>query len=113
MTLFVPFADLDKLATPDSALAFFKHHFPSAVKLMGEKRIMDDVTQNPRGNLVTMHVGNRQSSGTSKLIIQVNPTVWKSHAVLLGDAAHSMVPSVALDAHPGSADGDLDFTDKA
>ncbi|WWD17975.1 kynurenine 3-monooxygenase [Kwoniella shandongensis] len=77
LTLFCPFSSLATLDTRDAAARFFKENFPSAVEIVGEKRLLDDFEKNPRGNLVT---------------INVTPSVWSSHAVLLGDASHSMVP---------------------
>ncbi|RXK35051.1 kynurenine 3-monooxygenase [Tremella mesenterica] len=77
MTLFIPFEEAKRLDTRDGALAFFQEHFSSAIDLMGKERLLDDLERNPRGNLVTMNV---------------NPSTWRSHVVLLGDAAHSMVP---------------------
>lgn len=76
LTLFIPFAELDKVQTISEARLFFDHYFPSAVKLVGP-RLVDDFMRNPRGNLVT---------------ISVTPCTYSSHAVLLGDACHSMVP---------------------
>ncbi|WVQ71023.1 kynurenine 3-monooxygenase [Cryptococcus sp. DSM 104548] len=77
LTLFLPFESLDKIKTRDQASTFFKENFPSAVEIVGEKLLLDDFENNPRGNLVT---------------INCVPSVWSSHAVLLGDASHSMVP---------------------
>ncbi|KAK8865840.1 kynurenine 3-monooxygenase [Kwoniella newhampshirensis] len=77
LTLFCPFSSLATLDTREAAASFFKENFPSAVEIVGEKRLLDDFEKNPRGNLVT---------------INVSPSVWSSHAVLLGDASHSMVP---------------------
>ncbi|WVQ97129.1 kynurenine 3-monooxygenase [Kwoniella sp. CBS 9459] len=77
LTLFIPFASLATIKTRDAASAFFKENFPSAVDIVGEKKLLDDFENNPRGNLVT---------------INCTPSAWSSHALLLGDASHSMVP---------------------
>ncbi|ODO07320.1 kynurenine 3-monooxygenase [Cryptococcus wingfieldii CBS 7118] len=77
LTLFLPFDSLDKIKTREQASAFFKDNFPSAVDIVGEKLLLDDFENNPRGNLVT---------------INCTPSAWSSHALLLGDASHSMVP---------------------
>lgn len=76
LTLFVPFAELRALETRADAEAFFAHHFPDAVKLIGP-RIVDDFMSNPRGNLVT---------------IACTPGNLGGRAQVLGDAWHSMVP---------------------
>nr|XP_019014790.1 kynurenine 3-monooxygenase [Kwoniella pini CBS 10737]OCF53571.1 kynurenine 3-monooxygenase [Kwoniella pini CBS 10737] len=77
LTLFIPFSSLSTLTTREAAGRFFVEHFPSAVQIIGEKRLLDDFENNPRGNLVT---------------INCTPSAWSSHALLLGDASHSMVP---------------------
>ncbi|WWC58433.1 kynurenine 3-monooxygenase [Kwoniella dejecticola CBS 10117] len=77
LTLFLPFSSLSTLTTREAASRFFIEHFPSAVQIVGEKRLLDDFENNPRGNLVT---------------INCTPSAWSSHALLLGDASHSMVP---------------------
>ncbi|WVN85862.1 kynurenine 3-monooxygenase [Cryptococcus depauperatus CBS 7841] len=77
LTLFLPFSSLEKIQTRQQALAFFKEHFPSALGIVGEKVLLDDFEKNPRGNLVT---------------INCTPSAWSSHALLLGDSSHSMVP---------------------
>ncbi|KAL7419911.1 kynurenine 3-monooxygenase, mitochondrial precursor [Cryptotrichosporon argae] len=76
LTLFLPFAALEPLHSRDDHARFLAEHFPSVLEIVGD-RLVDDFCGNPRGNLVT---------------INVSPLAWKSHAVLLGDSAHSMVP---------------------
>lgn len=56
----MPFADLEKLRTRDQMRDFFLKNFPSAVQSVGEKRLLDDFERNPRGNLVTINVGQPQ-----------------------------------------------------
>ncbi|WVQ62370.1 kynurenine 3-monooxygenase [Kwoniella botswanensis] len=77
LTLFIPFSSLSTLNCREAASRFFIEHFPSAVQIVGEKKLLDDFMNNPRGNLVT---------------INCTPSAWSSHALLLGDASHSMVP---------------------
>ncbi|WVQ85327.1 kynurenine 3-monooxygenase [Cryptococcus sp. DSM 104549] len=77
LTLFLPFSSLAQIKTREHAAQFFKENFPGAVETVGEKLLLDDFEKNPRGNLVT---------------INCNPSAWSSHALLLGDASHSMVP---------------------
>ncbi|ORY32327.1 kynurenine 3-monooxygenase [Naematelia encephala] len=77
LTLFLPFSSLDSIDTRDKARTFFVENFPTAVAIVGEDLLLDDFEKNPRGNLVT---------------INVSPISWSSHALLLGDASHSMVP---------------------
>ncbi|ORX35971.1 hypothetical protein BD324DRAFT_629714 [Kockovaella imperatae] len=77
LTLFLPFSSLETLRTREDAGRFFRDNFQSAVDIVGEERLVDDFQTNPRGSLVT---------------INVHPSSWSSHAVLLGDASHCMVP---------------------
>ncbi|BEJ16773.1 hypothetical protein CspHIS471_0601740 [Cutaneotrichosporon sp. HIS471] len=76
LTLFIPFDELHEVSTRDEARAFFQKHFCDAWDIVGEK-LVDDFMEHPRGNLVT---------------ISVTPSTYSSHAVLMGDACHSMVP---------------------
>jgi kynurenine 3-monooxygenase len=77
-TLFWPLMgpfSFDALRTPDDIEDFFKTHFPDAAPLM--PTLMEDYQSNPVGDLVTIkchpwHVGGR--------------------VVLIGDAAHAIVP---------------------
>jgi len=103
-TLFWPFTGphgLDELKTPDDVLAFFGEHYPDAVPLM--PTLTHDYFANPTSSLVT---------------IRCYP--WQRHGkvVLIGDAAHAIVPfygqgmnaafedclalARALEAHPSS-----------
>lgn len=77
LTLFVPFDSLEMLDTEAKVAGWFRTNFPSAVDIVGIDRLVKDFMANPRGNLVT---------------INVSPSSWSSHALLLGDASHSMVP---------------------
>ncbi len=76
-TLFLPFEGAEsfkKLKKPDDVKAFFSLHFPDAVPLM--PALAEDFRDNPTGSLVT---------------IQCFP--WHRHnTLLIGDAAHAIVP---------------------
>lgn len=76
-TLFLPFEGAEsfkKLKKPDAVKAFFSLHFPDAVPLM--PALAEDFRDNPTGSLVT---------------IQCFP--WHRHnTLLIGDAAHAIVP---------------------
>ncbi|KAF8969990.1 hypothetical protein BDZ97DRAFT_1653142 [Flammula alnicola] len=76
-TLFAPSAELDRLCTADSILSWFKLYFPDAVRAIGEKSLVEDFLQNPRSPLIC---------------IKANQYHYKDRAIILGDAAHSMVP---------------------
>ncbi|KAK0228450.1 FAD/NAD-binding domain-containing protein [Armillaria fumosa] len=76
-TLFAPSSELDRLRTPEEILTWFKLHFPDAVSLIGEKELLRDFTSNPRSPLICT---------------KSNPYHYLDRALLLGDAAHAMVP---------------------
>lgn len=77
-TLFMPFAgavSFEALSTPDAIAEFFRQQFPDVVPLM--PHLVDDFTANPTGSLVT---------------IKCAPWHYRDHLLLLGDAAHAIVP---------------------
>ena len=86
MTLFYPYAGFDALKTKEDVLAFFKKDFPDAVPLM--PTLAEDFFANPTGALVT-----------------VKCAPWNSgNAVLMGDAAHAIVPFFAQGMNSGFED---------
>ena len=77
-TLFFPFEgdpSFEKLTTPVEVEAFFADVFPDAVPLM--PTLADDFFENPTGSLVT---------------VKCFPWSYEDKVLLLGDAAHAIVP---------------------
>lgn len=77
VTLFYPFEGPQSFAglqSDEQVIAFFKHTFPDAAALMPS--LVEDFRDNPTGSLVT---------------IRCQPWV-KKNALLIGDAAHGIVP---------------------
>ncbi len=76
-TLFLPFegeASFDRLKTESEIQSFFQKTFPDAIGIM--PTLAEDFRDNPTGSLVTMHC-----------------FPWiKNKTVVLGDAAHAIVP---------------------
>ena len=94
-TLFAPSAEMERLNNPDSILTWFKFHFPDAVQAIGEKLLVEDILRNPRSSLICTKVNEKPCPVTrirSKPKIQAKPYHYKDRAIILGDAAHSMVP---------------------
>lgn len=99
-TLFAPTAELDRLHSADILLTWFKLYFPDALRAIGEKRLVDDFMKNPRSSLICTKVKKIIGFETwMNLIVttyfyfwQVEPYHYRDRAILLGDAAHSMVP---------------------
>eukprot|EP01104_Vermistella_antarctica_P013590 TRINITY_DN4139_c0_g1_i2.p1 TRINITY_DN4139_c0_g1~~TRINITY_DN4139_c0_g1_i2.p1 ORF type:complete len:261 (+),score=40.37 TRINITY_DN4139_c0_g1_i2:193-975(+) len=75
VTLFMPQEDLDALDQPHKVLQFFEKHFADSLPLM--PTLLEDFFRNPTSLLVTT---------------QCNPFHYSSTAVLVGDAAHAVVP---------------------
>lgn len=74
-TLFLDFRDFDTLATPDAVAEFFQQTFPDAVPLL--PNLHEEFFRNPTGGLIT---------------IRCEPWHLGGQALLLGDAAHAIVP---------------------
>ncbi len=77
-TCFWPFTGpdgFDALAADDEILSFFKKHFPDAVPLM--PTLVADYVRNPTSSLVT---------------VRCAPWYHRDAVVLVGDAAHAVVP---------------------
>jgi kynurenine 3-monooxygenase len=75
-TLFLPHRDFDRLTNaPREVLAFFAGTFPDAVPLLSD--LEDEFFRNPTGGLVT---------------VRCSPWHHGGQVLLLGDAAHAIVP---------------------
>lgn len=78
VTCFWPFDGpngFNRLKTPDDVIAYFREHFCDAVPLM--PTLAEDFLANPTGSLVT---------------VRCEPWHYKDKVVILGDAAHAIVP---------------------
>ncbi|XP_059841660.1 kynurenine 3-monooxygenase-like [Hypanus sabinus] len=76
-TLFMPFEEFEKLTTGDEVLQFFKKYFPDSVPLIGVEALKWDYFRLPAQAMISVkcssyHIGTR--------------------CVLMGDAAHAVVP---------------------
>jgi kynurenine 3-monooxygenase len=86
MTLFYPYTGFDALKTKEDVLAFFKKDFPDAEPLM--PTLAEDFFANPTGALVTVKCAPWNNGST----------------VLMGDAAHAIVPFFAQGMNSGFED---------
>ncbi|KAF4523013.1 hypothetical protein B566_EDAN007443 [Ephemera danica] len=77
VTLFMPFPVFASLDTPTALLAFFQQHYSDAVPLLGEDRLVRDFFATKPSPLVS---------------IKCNPYHIGKSAIIIGDAAHAMVP---------------------
>lgn len=78
VTLFYPHAgenSFESLDSKEAVMAFFKEEFPDSVPLMPD--LLSDFFENPTGGLVT---------------VKCDPWHFEDKVVLVGDAAHAVVP---------------------
>lgn len=77
-TLFFPFEgnpSFNSLQTDEEILAFFNEQFPDTIDLM--PTLLEDFKKNPTSSLVT---------------VKCSPWIYKDKSMLIGDAAHAIVP---------------------
>ncbi|KAJ6534933.1 FAD/NAD-P-binding domain-containing protein [Mycena capillaripes] len=74
--LFAPGSVFATMQSPEDLLPWFKSDFPDVLALLGEKQLLSELRANPRSQMITT---------------KANP-YHKGAVVILGDAAHSMVP---------------------
>lgn len=77
VTLFMPFENFQRLDTVDGLLEFFGAHFPDSIPLIGEKKLINDFFKAQPQALVSIKCRKYHIS---------------SKVLLMGDAAHAMVP---------------------
>uniref|UniRef100_A0A1B6DBJ4 FAD-binding domain-containing protein n=1 Tax=Clastoptera arizonana TaxID=38151 RepID=A0A1B6DBJ4_9HEMI len=77
VTLFMPFNQFALVKTQDEILDFFQQNFPDAIPLIGRKRLVDDFLSSKASTLIS---------------IKCQPYNVGSHSIIIGDAAHGMVP---------------------
>lgn len=73
----MPFTNFEKIQTIDDVMEFFGDNFPDAIDLIGEKRLSIDFFKTKPQHLVS---------------IKCNPFFVDAGVLLLGDAAHAVVP---------------------
>uniref|UniRef100_A0A5F9CW79 Kynurenine 3-monooxygenase n=1 Tax=Oryctolagus cuniculus TaxID=9986 RepID=A0A5F9CW79_RABIT len=76
-TLFMPFEEFEKLLTGSDVLDFFQKHFPDSIPLIGAQALAHDYFLLPAQPMIS---------------IKCSSFHFKSHCVLMGDAAHAIVP---------------------
>lgn len=77
VTLFAPFKTFESLKTRENLLDFFNKQFPDSVPLLGEDNLVKDFFGNKALPLIS---------------IKCKPFHVKNSTVIIGDAAHAMVP---------------------
>ncbi|CAG0917004.1 unnamed protein product, partial [Notodromas monacha] len=77
VTLFMPLDVFENLNCPDNLIEFFKDNFPDAMELIGEESLIKSFFRTKPSNL---------------LCVKCKPYHVGDKTVILGDAAHAMVP---------------------
>ncbi|KAM7341941.1 kynurenine 3-monooxygenase cn [Cochliomyia hominivorax] len=95
VTLSMPFKVFARIKTPEELLQFFKHYYVDALPLIGEECLIKDFFKSKPQHLVS---------------IKCNPYHYGSKALLLGDAAHAMVPYYGQGMNAGMEDCTLFFS---
>lgn len=77
LTLFMPFDEFEKITTPDQVMEFFQTYFADSIPLIGVEELKTDFFRLPAQAMVSVkcspyHLGNK--------------------CVIMGDAAHAVVP---------------------
>ena len=77
LTLFMPFSVFDAITTQQELLYFFRAHFPDTIGNIGEQRLYNDYFGNPLGKMIS---------------VKCSPQYMAGSTLILGDAAHAVVP---------------------
>ncbi|XP_013182477.1 PREDICTED: kynurenine 3-monooxygenase [Papilio xuthus] len=77
VTLFMPFAKFNEIDSDEKLLNFFGKYFSDAIPLIGKKKLMEDFFSGSALPLVS---------------VKCRPYHVKDKALLIGDAAHAVVP---------------------
>ncbi|XP_030604577.1 kynurenine 3-monooxygenase [Archocentrus centrarchus] len=76
-TLFMPFEEFEKITTGDEVIEFFQKYFPDTIPLIGVNTLQRDYFRLPAQAMVS---------------VKCNPYHIGDMCVLMGDAAHAVVP---------------------
>ncbi|KAI1291117.1 Kynurenine 3-monooxygenase [Halotydeus destructor] len=77
VTLFMPFAWFESVNTEDKLIEFFTEYFPDAIPLIGRENLVRDYFATKPGSLMS---------------VKCSPLNMNNQALIIGDAAHAMVP---------------------
>lgn len=110
VTLFMPFEQFDALHDDAAVVCFFARYFPDALELIGREALVQQFRTNPVGALLTVRVCPQPASALAVVALrarrrvrfalaahrpdglQCHPYHFGDKLVLMGDAAHAMVP---------------------
>ncbi|XP_017796461.1 PREDICTED: kynurenine 3-monooxygenase [Habropoda laboriosa] len=87
--IFAPFSILDKLKTPQQLLNFYAKQFPDLLEFMGREKLVNDYFEREPKTLIS---------------IKCKPYHFGKTTLIVGDAAHAMVPFYAQGMNAGFED---------
>ena len=77
LTLFMPLDIFDNIKSDNDIISFFEREFPDSIPLIGKQKLINDYKKNPVGDAIC---------------VKTFPYHYSDKVVILGDAAHAMVP---------------------
>ena len=77
LTLFMPFTVFESIKTDQDLLSFFTKYFPDTIEKIGVPNLLQEYFSNPLGKLIS---------------VKCSPHYMAGSTVVLGDAAHAVVP---------------------
>ena len=77
LTLFMPFTEFESIKTDQDLLSFFTKYFPDTIEMIGVPNLLQEYFSNPLGKLIS---------------VKCCPHYMAGSTVVLGDAAHAVVP---------------------
>lgn len=102
VTLFMPYEKFEQLTTPEKLIQFFETHYPDSLPLIGKDRLIKDYFATKPSGLISVKVSSKKNINNQSKLETVltgdfmNITQCYPHqagkVVLMGDAAHAMVP---------------------
>jgi len=89
VAIFLPFKTFESLDTKEKLVSFFMKLFPDALPLIGEDRLVQEYFKNPTGSLMSL---------------KCKPHFMANSTVILGDAAHALLPFLGQGMNAGFED---------
>jgi kynurenine 3-monooxygenase len=77
VTLYMPYTFFDGLNTKEDVSSFFEKYFPDAIERLGAENLLQDFFKNPLSTFMS---------------VKCRPHYLGSRALVMGDAAHAVVP---------------------
>lgn len=89
LTLFMPFKVFESIKSKEDLLAFFTKYFPDTIEKISVQQLFQDYFKNPLGKLIS---------------VKCSPHYMAKSTLILGDAAHAVVPFYGQGVNAGFED---------